>query len=107
MRKFGMGKTSLLGLDSNLRFVQQTAGCAMCGPFRLQGGFQFCDPRLERCRRIVVTPAVENNHRHSAILHETVAGTHLVSTLLRGLPGWTLQAQGTAHSVFSCLRVAW
>ena len=82
-----MGKTGLLGLNSSLRFMQQAAGCTMRGPFRFQRGFQFCDARLEHCRRVVIAPAVENNHRNSAILHEAVAGTHLVGTLLLGLPG--------------------
>ena len=82
-----MGKTGLLSLDRSLCFVQQTAGCAMRDPFRFQRGFQFCNPSFKCCRRVIVAPAVENNYRNSAILHEAMAGAHLVGTLLRRLPG--------------------
>ncbi len=78
----------------------------MCTSFRFQCGFQFCDTRFEYCRRVVVAPAIEDNHRNSAILHEAVTRAHLVGTLLRRLAGWTLQTQSTSHSIFSGLRVA-
>ena len=106
MRKLGMGKTSLLSLDRRLRFVQGTAGSTMGCPFGFQRNLQFCNACLEQCCWIVVASAVENNHRNSAILHEAVAGPHLVGTLLGRLAGRTLQTQGTTHSVFSGLRVA-
>ncbi len=107
MREFGMGEAGLLSLNGDLRLVQRTPGGAMRGPFRLQRGFQFCDARFERRCWIVVAPAVEDNHRDAAILHKSMAGARLVGSLLRGLPSWTLQTQGAAHSVFGCLRVTW
>lgn len=102
-----MDKAGLLSLGGSLCLVQRAAGGAVRSPFRFQRGFQLSDARLEHCRGIVIAPAVEDDHRYAAILHETVAGTHLVGTLLWRLPGWPLQAQGTTHSVFSGLRVTW
>ena len=101
-----MGKTGLLSLGRSLRVLQGAASGAVRSPFRFQCGFQFCDPSSKYCRRIIVTSAVENNNRNSAILHEAVTGAYLIGTLLRGLAGLPLQAQGTTHSVFSRLCVA-
>ncbi len=103
--KLGVRKPGLLGLYGSLRLVQGTAGGAMRSSFCFQRGFQFCDARLEYCCWITVAPAVQDNHRNSAILHEAVAWTCLISALLGSLAGRALQTQGTTHSVFSRLCV--
>ena len=106
VRELGVRESGLLGLGGGLRLLQRTAGGAMRGPFCFQRGVQFSDARLEDCRGITVAPAVQDDHRNSAILHEAVAWTCLISTLLGSLAGRALQTQGTTHSVFSRLCVA-
>lgn len=106
MGKLGMGKPGLRGLKGSLRILQRASGDAMRGPLRFQRRFQLSDARLETCCRIVVAPAVQDNHRNSAILHEAVARTHLVGPLLRRLARRALQAQGATHATFGRLGVA-
>ena len=106
MREFGMREPSLLCLNSSLRLMQQTAGGTVRGPFCFQRGLKLCNTRLEYCRRVVVAPTVQNDPGNAAVLHEAMAWTHLVGTLLRRLSGRALQAQGATHAVFGRLCVA-
>ncbi len=109
MRQFGVGDPGLQTLHDHLRLVQTAAGGVVGRTLGLELVFQLCDSGARRAQRVLIAATIEHHDGHTAILHEFMPGTCLISALLRRMTrstGSAAQSEGLAHAAFGFVITA-